>query len=136
MHAIQQRQRQGAQEAAAGNNADQQPNVAVNDQAQLQPVVNNQGAQHGAALVQVAEEHEMMEFDPIPSPPPQPQLPDDEDIQVQIAAAENNADQQLNVALNNQGELQPPVNNPEAEQRAALPLVAEQNDIMEFEHVP
>ena len=67
-------------QAAAEHNADHEPNVAFDDQAHLHPVVNIPEAEHGAVLPQVAEEHEMMELDPIPSPPPQPQIPDDEDM--------------------------------------------------------
>ena len=66
--------------AAEGSNDDQVPNVALHDQADLRPVVNIQEVEQGALLLQIAEEHHMMELEPVPSPLPQPQIPGDEDM--------------------------------------------------------
>ena len=54
---------------------------ALNDGGDLQlrqAAVLNPETQHEAADLQVAEEHELMEVEPIPSPPPQSPIPEDE----------------------------------------------------------
>ena len=96
-HAEQHRQGQGALEAAEQMNAHHLLNIALNNEAALQlpndeeinphqaatehnadHEPNNQADLHLVVHVpQAAEEHEMMELDPIPSPPPQQQIPED-----------------------------------------------------------